>query len=57
MLEAKMFATNFIAVSTITGGLEKVGPDQGNLKEESVVAAILPSRMEVSYRTSRFFRS
>ena len=31
--------------------------DQGNLKGESVVAAILPSRMEVSYCTSRFFRS
>ena len=31
--------------------------NQGNLKGESVVAAILPSRMEVSYCTSRFFRS
>ena len=29
---------------------------QGNLKGESVVAAILPSRMEVSYCTSGFFR-
>ena len=28
---------------------------QGNLKEESVVAVILLSRMEVSYCTSRFF--
>ena len=31
--------------------------NQGNLKEESVVAAILPSRMEVSYCTSVFFCS
>ena len=29
--------------------------NQGNLKGESVVAAILPSRMEVSYCTSGFF--
>ena len=29
--------------------------NQGNFKGESVVAAILPSRMEVSYCTSRFF--
>ena len=28
-----------------------------NLKGKSVVAAILPSRMEVSYCTSGFFRS
>ena len=28
---------------------------QGNLKGESVVAAILPSRMKVSYCTSGFF--
>ena len=31
--------------------------NQGNLKGESVVAAILPSRMEVSYCTSGFFHS
>ena len=31
--------------------------DYGNLKGESVVAVILPSCMEVSYYTSRFFRS
>ena len=30
---------------------------QGNLKEESVVVAILLSCMEVSYCTSGFFRS
>ena len=30
---------------------------QGNLKGESVVAAILPSLMEVSYCTAGFFRS
>ena len=30
---------------------------QGNLKGESVVAAILPSRMETSYCTSGFFCS
>ena len=30
---------------------------QGNLKGESVVAAILLSRMEASYCTSGFFRS
>ena len=30
---------------------------QGNLKGESVVAAILPSRMEISYCTSGFFHS
>ena len=35
----------------------KVGENQGNLKGESVVTAILPSRMEVSYGTSGFFRS
>ena len=29
--------------------------DQGNLKGESVVVAILPSRMEVSYCSSAFF--
>ena len=29
--------------------------NQGNLKGESVVAAILPPRMEVSYCTSGFF--
>ena len=28
---------------------------QGNLKRESVVAAILPSHMEVNYCTSGFF--
>ena len=31
--------------------------NQGNLKGESAVAAILPSRMEASFCTSRFFRS
>ena len=31
--------------------------DQGNLKGESAVVAILPSRMEVSYCTSGFVRS
>ena len=30
---------------------------QGNLKGDSVVAAILPSRMEVSYCTAGFFFS
>ena len=30
------------------------GANQGNLKEKSVVAAILPSRMEVSYCTFGF---
>ena len=30
---------------------------QGNSKGESVVAAILPSRVEASYCTSRFFCS
>ena len=34
-----------------------IAPVQGNLKEESVVAAILLSRMEASYRTAGFFRS
>ena len=33
------------------------GSNQGNLKEESVVAAILSSRMEASYCTTGFFRS
>ena len=31
--------------------------DRGNLKGEPVVAAILPSRMEVSYCTSGYFHS
>ena len=31
--------------------------NQGNLKGESVVAAILPSRMEVGYCTFGFFHS
>ena len=38
-------------------GYEQVHLGQGNLKGESVVSAILPLRMEVSYCTSRFFRS
>ena len=33
----------------------RLGFDQGNFKGESVVAAILPSCMEVSYFTSGFF--
>ena len=33
------------------------GKNQGNLKGEFVVAAILPSRMEVTYYTSGFVRS
>ena len=32
-------------------------PNQGNLKGESVVAAIMLSRMDVSYYTFGFFRS
>ena len=35
----------------------KVSLDQGNLKGESVVAAILLSHMQVSYCTSGFFGS
>ena len=35
----------------------QVSIGQGNLKRESVVAAILPSPTEVSYCTSRFFCS
>ena len=35
--------------------LKKVGGHQGNLKAESVVAATLLSRMEVTYRTAGFF--
>ena len=37
--------------------LQEVCQKQGNLKGESVVVAILPSCMEVSYCTSGFFRS
>ena len=37
--------------------LKNIGKNQGNLKGESVVAAILPSCMEASYCTSGFFRS
>ena len=37
--------------------VKKFGFIQGNLKGESVVAAILPSHMEGIYCTSRFFRS
>ena len=37
--------------------LGKLGKWHGNSKRESVVAAILPSRKEVSYCTSGFFRS
>ena len=36
-------------------GSDKLWDNQGNLNGESVVAAILPSRMDVSYCTSGFF--
>ena len=37
--------------------LQMISYIQGNLKGESVVAAILPSRMDASYCTTGFFRS
>ena len=50
-----------VLVNFLTGDVSILGftlsVDQGNLKGESVLAAILPSHMEVSYCTSGFFRS
>ena len=42
-------------ISPIAPGGSEVTPGQGNLEGESVVSAILPSRMEVRYCTSGFF--
>ena len=48
---------NFKSVSRWWHTIPLVWKRQGNFKGELVVAAILPSRMEVSYCTYGFFRS
>ena len=58
MHSSAMLTDHFCArVFTAVGLVKGVSLHQGNLKGESVVVAILPSRMEVSYCTSVFFHS